>query len=194
MANFCLTEGDNDYQIQQVCTGAGAVVAVTLTETTTPTVQVTTDGAFFNLIATLTLSAVNPGAPGPLPLFTANVSASVVIPQASLKFQVPPSMLHRCQLKCLMFQGWTVSAEVDVTGATLSVTKSSIGSIDQAGLEQLWQIGLLALVNGELSGIVQKGIPLPDLPFVDITNPSIAFGTGDLVACGDIQYTGPLKF
>jgi hypothetical protein len=160
-------------QIQSKCTAG--TVSVMLTSTIAPTAHVNASGAFLNFEGTMDFKGNTPGQ-SPVELFTVSVTLGAVIPSS------------------LSFEGWKIKGQVHVTGAGLTVKSSNIGSIDQAGLEQLWQIALLGVVEGELNSITQAGIGLPSIPYFTVLNPVLAFGERTLQVCFDGQYTGPTLY
>uniref|UniRef100_A0A914WCV4 Lipid-binding serum glycoprotein C-terminal domain-containing protein n=1 Tax=Plectus sambesii TaxID=2011161 RepID=A0A914WCV4_9BILA len=90
----------------------------------------------------------------------------------------------------LRFEGWMIKGQVLVTGADLQLGSSLIGNIDSAAIQQIWDTVLKIVVETSISHLLEAGIPLPQLPYVNVVNPNIWFAPHALTFCTDAQYTG----
>jgi len=88
--------------------------------------------------------------------------------------------------------GYIIKGDIEATNAILTVTSSAIGPIDSGGLSQIFELAVVSIVNGELNEVTQKGIQVPNIPYVQLTNPTIQFMSGGLVIGADAKYTGGL--
>ena len=45
-------------------------------------------------------------------------------------------------------------------------------------------------IQGQLNNLLAAGIPLPQIPMVQVISPDIHFGAQSIVFCTDLHYTG----
>ena len=163
-----------------------------------PKYTVNSTGLFASVYGQAVLAA------GTTELLVLNVSASAVATGVmfdNMRISVRASL--KLLQNALPFQGQT-----HATNGTVTVASSKIGDVPGDALEMLWKLALILIFEKEVNKVrlqevsshsqdtfqlTEKGISLPQIPDVQIINPSLKFGDRTITVCADIHFTIPAR-